>query len=66
MTLVVVPGVWGQGQWVLDMTLATSLALFLPVLSTWFSTFPRESELPRHPSSKFLPCLNLPELVAMV
>lgn len=62
MTVAVVLDVLGQGQWVSAVALATSLPLFLPVLSMWFSSFSGESELPRHP---FLPCLILPELVAV-
>lgn len=63
---VVVLGVEEQGQWVLAMAWATLLPLFLPVLWTWVSSFPGEYEIPRQPFSKFLPCLQQPELVPVV
>lgn len=63
MTVAVVLGVLGQGQWVLAVALAASLPLFLPALSMWFSSFSGESELHRCP---FLSCLILSELVAVV
>lgn len=63
---VVVLGVEEQGQWVLAMAWAALLPLFLPVLWTWVSSFPGEYEIPRQPFSKFLPCLQQPELVPVV